>query len=284
MREDLVPNTLKNGESVSSTPSAQSAESGTPEALLAILKNTFIETVDINAQDAKGSLRRCSSESSLSRSSVSRSSGDNATMWLPPPSHASSSSASDPANVAQFSGVPLHHWQSYVTGRVYDRSVDNDRSADMPLPNFRRLYTPPAPSSEVCSAPPKATGDSESSEGYARIPPGYTGGVPQYEESPGYPSIGSSKHHTGECSPCVFWLKRSCVKGVECDYCHMQHQGQKYKRIRPSKRTRRRLRASAELALSQHSVGFRDDANDADEEELIDSHQSSWNSDASSQT
>lgn len=51
-------------------------------------------------------------------------------------------------------------------------------------------------------------------------------------------SLGSAKHSTGECSPCIFWFKHQCAKGAQCRYCHLAHKGQKNKRIRPSKRTR----------------------------------------------
>eukprot|EP00931_Biecheleriopsis_adriatica_P070948 TRINITY_DN4477_c0_g1_i7.p1 TRINITY_DN4477_c0_g1~~TRINITY_DN4477_c0_g1_i7.p1 ORF type:complete len:368 (+),score=27.83 TRINITY_DN4477_c0_g1_i7:102-1205(+) len=50
-------------------------------------------------------------------------------------------------------------------------------------------------------------------------------------------SVGSFKH-PGSCSPCNFWFKGLCSKGVRCTYCHFRHEGQKSKRIRPSKNTR----------------------------------------------
>lgn len=61
------------------------------------------------------------------------------------------------------------------------------------------------------------------------------------------PSLGSDKHDVGECSPCVFWFKRSCVKGVSCQYCHYFHSGQRNKRIRPSKKTRDHMRVARQL-------------------------------------
>lgn len=51
------------------------------------------------------------------------------------------------------------------------------------------------------------------------------------------PSKGSS-FHPNSCNPCLFWFKGSCDKGFTCKYCHLLHEGQKSKRIRPSKRTR----------------------------------------------
>jgi len=55
-------------------------------------------------------------------------------------------------------------------------------------------------------------------------------------------SIGSTKHDSGECSPCLFWFKKQCAKGLFCDYCHFRHKGQRMKRIRPSKKTRMQMR------------------------------------------
>lgn len=58
-------------------------------------------------------------------------------------------------------------------------------------------------------------------------------------------TLGSLRHGSGDCSPCVFWFQNACVKGMLCSYCHFRHAGQRTKRIRPSKRTRQRLRGEA---------------------------------------
>lgn len=57
-------------------------------------------------------------------------------------------------------------------------------------------------------------------------------------------SIGSTNHDIGGCAPCLFWFKKNCAKGLMCDYCHFSHAGQKNLRIRPSKKTRMRMRMS----------------------------------------
>jgi len=54
-------------------------------------------------------------------------------------------------------------------------------------------------------------------------------------------SLGSLQHPE-TCSPCLFWFKGKCGKGIHCDYCHFRHPGQKNKRIRPSKNTRQQMR------------------------------------------
>mmetsp|Transcript_81498 Transcript_81498/g.205085 ORF Transcript_81498/g.205085 Transcript_81498/m.205085 type:complete len:277 (+) Transcript_81498:77-907(+) len=55
-------------------------------------------------------------------------------------------------------------------------------------------------------------------------------------------SVGSIGHAEGKCSPCVYWFKGVCARGVTCRQCHFLHEGQKGKRLRPSKHTRQRLR------------------------------------------
>eukprot|EP00930_Biecheleria_cincta_P053384 TRINITY_DN3884_c0_g1_i1.p1 TRINITY_DN3884_c0_g1~~TRINITY_DN3884_c0_g1_i1.p1 ORF type:complete len:411 (-),score=59.57 TRINITY_DN3884_c0_g1_i1:46-1278(-) len=64
----------------------------------------------------------------------------------------------------------------------------------------------------------------------------------------GEPTSRGSRNHPDSCSPCIFWFRGLCGKGMECDYCHIKHPGQKNKRIRPSKSTRLQLRANKALA------------------------------------
>mmetsp|Transcript_36323 Transcript_36323/g.104375 ORF Transcript_36323/g.104375 Transcript_36323/m.104375 type:complete len:335 (+) Transcript_36323:75-1079(+) len=58
-------------------------------------------------------------------------------------------------------------------------------------------------------------------------------------------SVGSIGHFEGKCSPCVYWFKGVCSRGVTCRQCHFIHDGQKGKRLRPSKHTRQRMRSEA---------------------------------------
>lgn len=56
-------------------------------------------------------------------------------------------------------------------------------------------------------------------------------------------SLGSIGHEENNCSqPCAYWFKGICKYGVACAYCHFTHEGQKMKRLRPSKQTRMRIR------------------------------------------
>mmetsp|Transcript_23270 Transcript_23270/g.59421 ORF Transcript_23270/g.59421 Transcript_23270/m.59421 type:complete len:315 (-) Transcript_23270:85-1029(-) len=63
-----------------------------------------------------------------------------------------------------------------------------------------------------------------------------------YDEEGEMTSIGSIGHTEGQCHPCAYWFKGVCAHGVTCRHCHFVHDGQKGKRLRPSKLTRQRLK------------------------------------------
>lgn len=44
--------------------------------------------------------------------------------------------------------------------------------------------------------------------------------------------------HPDKCSPCIFWFRNVCEKGIRCEFCHFTHPGQIAKKIRPSKSVR----------------------------------------------
>lgn len=77
-------------------------------------------------------------------------------------------------------------------------------------------------------------------------------------------SVGTIHHAAEACSPCLFWFKGACTKGLRCSYCHLKHQGQKNKRIRPSKAARQRMREEAGLS-AQGGEGDEDRSDDEDE-------------------
>lgn len=56
-------------------------------------------------------------------------------------------------------------------------------------------------------------------------------------------SVGSIPHANDECTPCAYWYKGVCTRAVTCCHCHLVHERQKSKRLRPSKQTRQRMRA-----------------------------------------
>eukprot|EP00425_Heterocapsa_triquetra_P010050 CAMPEP_0195146404 /NCGR_PEP_ID=MMETSP0448-20130528/171589_1 /TAXON_ID=66468 /ORGANISM="Heterocapsa triquestra, Strain CCMP 448" /LENGTH=215 /DNA_ID=CAMNT_0040184953 /DNA_START=37 /DNA_END=681 /DNA_ORIENTATION=+ len=66
-----------------------------------------------------------------------------------------------------------------------------------------------------------------------------TGKIP-YNQEGQLTSIGSIKHESGQCIPCAFWFKGVCQLSVNCNHCHFLHEGQKAKRLRPSKNARQK--------------------------------------------
>lgn len=54
-------------------------------------------------------------------------------------------------------------------------------------------------------------------------------------------SMGSCQHDTS-CTPCAYWFKGICKNGLACQSCHFVHDGQRAKRLRPSKLARERYR------------------------------------------
>lgn len=39
---------------------------------------------------------------------------------------------------------------------------------------------------------------------------------------PALPTVGSAKHHLGQCKPCAFaWKPEGCQSGPECKFCHL---------------------------------------------------------------
>lgn len=55
-------------------------------------------------------------------------------------------------------------------------------------------------------------------------------------------SMGSCQHDTS-CTPCAYWFKGICKNGLACQSCHFVHDGQRTKRLRPSKLARERYRS-----------------------------------------
>jgi len=58
-------------------------------------------------------------------------------------------------------------------------------------------------------------------------------------------SIGSKAHAEGECSPCIFWFRGFCKKGLACAHCHFAHPGQQSRRFKPNQRLRAAIREKA---------------------------------------
>lgn len=78
-------------------------------------------------------------------------------------------------------------------------------------------------------------------------------------------SLGSILHAESACSPCAYWFKGICKYGLLCTYCHFVHEGQKCKRLRPSKQARMRLRRKENQANDTGSL----DEQDANDDQLL---------------
>mmetsp|Transcript_92098 Transcript_92098/g.298152 ORF Transcript_92098/g.298152 Transcript_92098/m.298152 type:complete len:376 (-) Transcript_92098:101-1228(-) len=153
------------------------------------------------------------------------------------------------------SGVPLAPASSeYVVGHMMAQFASCSSPSNLSPPGvvLPRRQAPPA----AAAAPSMSTGAASLVEQVHRetnLPvlelkeladQGILQQVPR-NESGELSSVGSISHAVGKCSPCLFWYKKSCVKGLHCSYCHIRHPGQKNKRIRPSKKTRMQRRGLA---------------------------------------
>lgn len=74
-----------------------------------------------------------------------------------------------------------------------------------------------------------------------QLPPDVLQNIPR-DSSGQLTSVGSIAHADSSCSPCAYWFKGVCAHGVACRHCHLVHDGQKRKRLRPSKQARQRIR------------------------------------------
>jgi len=55
------------------------------------------------------------------------------------------------------------------------------------------------------------------------------------------PSLGSARHSSRQCKPCLFWYQSACHKGKRCLFCHIPHDDGEVRKVRPSKKTRNLL-------------------------------------------
>jgi len=85
--------------------------------------------------------------------------------------------------------------------------------------------------------------------------------VPKNDEGK-FSSVGSIGHARADCMPCAYWFRGFCKFSVTCKYCHFSHEGQKKKRLRPSKVTRQRNKLKE--GCNQEDGGSGGDNEDAD--------------------
>jgi hypothetical protein len=66
--------------------------------------------------------------------------------------------------------------------------------------------------------------------------------IPPAEILQTVPSIGSWQHSSGNCRPCAFLYTRGCENGQSCEFCHLCSRGEKKKRLKEKRVTRREIR------------------------------------------
>jgi len=76
------------------------------------------------------------------------------------------------------------------------------------------------------------------------------------DESGNLTSLGSLHHKEGECSPCQFWFKGVCINGLACNHCHFAHEGQRPRRLRPSKQGRLRMKKRSQQEGEDQRCGL----------------------------
>uniref|UniRef100_A0A7S4RTG7 C3H1-type domain-containing protein n=1 Tax=Alexandrium monilatum TaxID=311494 RepID=A0A7S4RTG7_9DINO len=69
-------------------------------------------------------------------------------------------------------------------------------------------------------------------------------------------SLGSVAHEGGGCSPCQFWFKGVCAYGLACRQCHFLHEGQRPRRLRPSKHGRLRIKKRLQQEGGDEATGL----------------------------
>lgn len=79
-------------------------------------------------------------------------------------------------------------------------------------------------------------------------------------------SMGSNLHTDGTCNPCAYWFKGVCSHSILCRHCHLFHEGQKSKRLRPSKQRRQKMRQRMKNGEDSASAAADGPPSDADED------------------
>lgn len=112
-----------------------------------------------------------------------------------------------------------------------DWNLDPRRFASAPAPRRPGLGSP-------LGAPPAGSSAQANIAGRVARGPGATG---SQEPQQAWPSIGSLRHNSDECKPCLFWYRGICHKRQRCLFCHIPHDPNEVSRVRPSKKTRNLL-------------------------------------------
>lgn len=82
-------------------------------------------------------------------------------------------------------------------------------------------------------------------------------------------SLGSGAHFEGKCKPCLFWYEGHCTKGETCQFCHIPHDAQQVRRVRPSKKTRERLRKVHNTSQNDAPAEAQQGQQDQQEQQIV---------------
>eukprot|EP00746_Dinoflagellata_sp_MGD_P058519 gnl/MRDRNA2_/MRDRNA2_25044_c0_seq1.p1 gnl/MRDRNA2_/MRDRNA2_25044_c0~~gnl/MRDRNA2_/MRDRNA2_25044_c0_seq1.p1 ORF type:complete len:228 (+),score=35.23 gnl/MRDRNA2_/MRDRNA2_25044_c0_seq1:71-754(+) len=76
------------------------------------------------------------------------------------------------------------------------------------------------------------------------------------------PSVGSALHGSidQQCRPCCFFLRKKCVVGKDCTYCHLSHERQQRARKKSRERARRRNQQDSENTSQDYSISSQGDS------------------------
>merc|ERR1740117_438236 len=75
---------------------------------------------------------------------------------------------------------------------------------------------------------------------------------PKYSATAELPSVGSALHGIGSCKRCCFFPKGRCANGLDCGFCHFEHDKWKSKgKNKKKKKQRRGGRRRGEASLQK---------------------------------
>lgn len=142
----------------------------------------------------------------------------------------------EPSKERRFPQELQQYLRSSVAKVAADDNSEGSSGPDATLPRKGGFVVPG--SSSAGPAPGRCQAASESEEGEE--------GASSSGLGRGLASVGSALHQTRQCRPCMYVSsKTGCIKGQDCQYCHLAHP--KKNRPRPCKATRLQCKQLASM-------------------------------------
>lgn len=201
------------------------------------VKNTFIhfnQPEDADASEESSDSRRVYWLQSGSSGSATSSRQRPAS--ADPSNRSSSCSLSDNGEDLSVLRAKAAQWKQQHTGSKKGSEPEPVVNGEPEAVGQSKAKSPERP--QACAPSLPVPLDAQSERLLQRIPRDADGNIT---------SLGSAGHESGKCIPCTFWFKGVCINGPACGHCHFFHEGQKSKRLRPSKEGRERLRKKLEM-------------------------------------